>query len=410
MSENRFCFIICTNSQLFFDENVRYIKRLVIPDGYEVDVMGITDAVSLTEGYNRGMRASNAKYKIYMHQDVFILYPYFLQSVLDIFESDKEIGMIGMVGAEKMSVDGVMWHTYRRGNLYESINEEFMDELSYDTYQYNFQDELWSVEAIDGLMMITSKDIPWREDIFDAWDFYDVSQSFEMIRAGYKVVVPEQKLPWCLHDDGILNLWNYDKYRKICMQEYPEFFEINDDEAERTQEELSGKRTQNLKVVIVMNTKLNEEHEQAADLFKKAFGEKDYAVKIIDLAEDILEHKKADVIREENPHLLVSFDMAGFEMRTTLNQASYGIMTFRMAHVLLKEYEEYEKWLDGIMNFSMFFYGMDKTVQQIHEKHPEIDHVQRIESCSVSEWMKEPKYITQLIDRIIADTEIELDY
>ena len=52
-----------------------------------------------------------------------------------------------------------------------------------------------------------------------------MEKSFEMIRAGYKVVVPEQKLPWCLHDDGMLNLKNHDKYRRKCLQEYPEFFD-----------------------------------------------------------------------------------------------------------------------------------------------------------------------------------------
>jgi len=224
MNDKKFCFIICTNSELFYNECVRYMEYLIIPAGYEVDIIGITEAQSITKGYNEGMQASDAKYKIYMHQDVFILYPNFLQSVLDIFASDEKIGMIGMVGAEKMAVDGVMWHTWRRGDLYEGSIENRFEELSYDSYQYCLDDGLWNVEAADGLLLVTSKDVSWREDLFDGWDYYDVSQSFEMIRAGYRVVVPEQRLPWCLHDDGILNSRNHDKYRRICLKEYPEFF------------------------------------------------------------------------------------------------------------------------------------------------------------------------------------------
>lgn len=224
MNDKKICFIMCVNSQLFYEECIRYIERLVIPDGYEVDVIAVTEAESMTKGYNEAMQASDAKYKVYMHQDVFILYPYFLQSVLDIFESDEQIGMIGMVGAEKMAVDGVMWHDWRKGDLYFGNMEEKLNELSYERYRYQLSDGLWNVQAIDGLLMITSRDITWREDVFDGWDYYDVSQSFEMIHAGYKVVVPEQILPWCLHDDGILNLKNHDKYRRICLQEYPKFF------------------------------------------------------------------------------------------------------------------------------------------------------------------------------------------
>lgn len=220
MDDKKFCFIICANSQLFYEECVKYIEDLIIPEGYEVDILSVTEATSMTSGYNQGMKISDAKYKIYMHQDVFILYPFFLQSVLDIFESDDAIGMIGLVGAEKMPVDGVMWHAWRYGNLYEVNAEDMFDELSYDKYRYSIEDGIWEAQAIDGLIMITSKDISWREDIFDGWDYYDVSQSFEMIRAGYKVVVPEQILPWCLHDDGIVNFRNHDKYRRLFLQEY----------------------------------------------------------------------------------------------------------------------------------------------------------------------------------------------
>lgn len=80
------------------------------------------------------------------------------------------------------------------------------------------------VETDELLMLVTSKDMTWREDLFEGWDFYDVSQSFEMERAGYKVVVPEQRLPWCLHDNVITNFRNYDKNRRNCLKEYPEYF------------------------------------------------------------------------------------------------------------------------------------------------------------------------------------------
>lgn len=230
MNDKKICFIICTNSQLFLNENMRYIERLVIPEEYEIDVISIAEAKSITEGYNEGMKASNAKYKVYMHQDVFILYPYFLQSIIDIFNSDNRIGMIGLIGAEEMASDGMLWHNATRGLLYEACKEECVETMDYDGYQYRLTDGLWDVKAVDGLVMVTSVDVPWREDVFDGWDFYDVSQSFEMIRAGYRVVVPEQKLPWCLHDDGITNFKNYDRYRKICLKEYSEFFGKSDKE------------------------------------------------------------------------------------------------------------------------------------------------------------------------------------
>ena len=217
VDEHKICFIICANKEYFLEECLFYINRLDVPEGYSVEVISITDAVSMTSGYNEGMQASNARYKVYLHQDVFIVYKGFLRAVLDIFASDETIGMIGMVGAPQMSPDGVMWNGFREGQLYGKNPEQ----MSYQEYAYRPEDGLHEVEAIDGLLMVTRQDVPWREDLFDGWDFYDVSQSFEFRKRGYRVVVPEQKNPWCDHNDGILNLRHYDKYRKICMSEYP---------------------------------------------------------------------------------------------------------------------------------------------------------------------------------------------
>lgn len=218
--ERKFCFIICTNNEDYLEECFFYISHLEIPEGYFVDVVSILEAESMAGAYNEAMRTSDARYKIYLHQDVFILYKGFLQAVLDIFQSDSAIGMIGMVGTPKMSAGGVMWFGRREGMLY-GVNDIKAD---YQTYQYCIRDGLYEVEAIDGLLMITCADILWREDKFDGWDFYDVSQSFEFRKKGLKVVVPEQLCPWCKHDSGVLNLMNFDKYRKICMAEYPEYF------------------------------------------------------------------------------------------------------------------------------------------------------------------------------------------
>lgn len=224
LNDKKFCFIVCTNSVMYYEECVRYIARLQVPEGYEVDLLEIREAKSLASAYNEGMQSTDAKYKIYLHQDVFILYPYFLQSILDIFAINERIGMIGMVGNEKMSADGVMWHERGSGNLYglEERKQQEIPESPYQAYQYSVTDGMWKVEAVDGLMMITSVDVPWREDLFDGWDFYDVSQSFEMRKRGYEIVVPVQKQPWVLHDDGVLNLRNYDKYRHVFLREYAE--------------------------------------------------------------------------------------------------------------------------------------------------------------------------------------------
>lgn len=118
MNNHKFAFIICSNRPLLLEECLYYINHLVIPEGYSIDVLTIQDAVSMTSAYNEAMTASDAKYKIYIHQDVYLLNRNFLMDLLAIFQSDPLIGLIGMVGYDSISSDGIMWHAPRCGNLY----------------------------------------------------------------------------------------------------------------------------------------------------------------------------------------------------------------------------------------------------------------------------------------------------
>ena len=209
------CFITCVNDELSYDECLFYINRQIIPDNYEIDTIAIREADGMCAGYNAAMKESVADIKVYLHQDVCILKPFFVLELVRIFESDKSIGMVGMVGSIKLPPDAVMWHGMRYGKLYADGME-----LTYGMPAMDDEYLYYYVEAVDGLLIATNRDIPWREDLFDRWHFYDASQSAEFRKKGYKVVVPDQSSPWVAHDDGLLNLKDYDKYRNIFIKEY----------------------------------------------------------------------------------------------------------------------------------------------------------------------------------------------
>ncbi len=214
MDCKKICFIMCVNNDSSFNEAIYYINHLNIPDGYSIDCITIYDSTSMASGYNEAMNASDAKYKIYMHQDVFIIDPDFLYKILAIFD-DNSIGLIGLVGAQSMPHNGIMWAKKEIGALYSTYiygkNKKFFDTSS---------DKYVEADAVDGFLMATQADLPWREDLFDGWDFYDASQSFEFRKNGYKVVIPANREPMAIHNDGLLNLRSYHKYRKIFLNEY----------------------------------------------------------------------------------------------------------------------------------------------------------------------------------------------
>lgn len=217
MNDKKIAFIICTNNSLMYEECLKYIQLLIIPENYQVDIIAVKDAKSMLAGMDEGRSMTDAKYKVFMHQDVFILNKYFLQNILDIFAMDSDIGLIGMIGSSELPKNGIMWNGTRKGNLFT----EYSKDLKYCDFSWKVSDGVMDVNVVDGLMMITAYDLPFRKDVFDAWDFYDLSTSMEYKKAGYRVVVPSQPQPWCVHDDGtILSVWDYNKYRKLFLELY----------------------------------------------------------------------------------------------------------------------------------------------------------------------------------------------
>ena len=212
--ENKICFIICVNNELFFEECAKYIRWLEVPPGMEIELVEIRDAVSMASGYNEGMKCSDAKYKVYMHQDVFIINRYFIYDIISLFKMSESIGVVGLIGSPKVPENGIMWSEKRVGYWTEMV--------SWEGYRYDSEkDGWWEVEGVDGLLLAAQYDVPWREDLFDGWDFYDLSYCFEMKRRGLRAIVPIQKHIWFIHDDkAALTLWNYNKYRNIFVNEY----------------------------------------------------------------------------------------------------------------------------------------------------------------------------------------------
>lgn len=96
MNEQKICFICCTNNLVYEKECRRYIEDLFVPERMQLEINMLHEAKSMTAAYNEAMMQSNAKYKVYLHQDVLIWNQNFIFDMLDIFEN-KNIGMFGVI-------------------------------------------------------------------------------------------------------------------------------------------------------------------------------------------------------------------------------------------------------------------------------------------------------------------------
>lgn len=223
MNDKKIAFICCVNNRALYEESVRYVKSLHVPVGYEIELIAIEGASSITSGYNQGMRQTDAKYKVYLHQDVFIISKNFLMDTIELFKKNTKLGMIGVIGAKTIPNSGIWWESRNKvGKVYDSHTGK-IELLQFNDVERDYE----PVHAIDGLLMMTQYDVPWREDIFKGWHFYDISQCMEFINQGYIVGVPQQRIPWCIHDCGLVNINGFDDDRKMFISQYIDQTSIN---------------------------------------------------------------------------------------------------------------------------------------------------------------------------------------
>ncbi|GAK11557.1 glycosyltransferase family protein [Geomicrobium sp. JCM 19039] len=216
MDPKKFAFICCVNDWEEYEESCRHIGALAIPDGYTVERIPMEGQPSMTAGYNRAMQETDAKYKIYHHQDTMVIDQLFLFHVLYVF-NHPSIGMIGVAGSEHIPESGIWWEAPAAA-LY-GMTVQYRETMSVLTFT-NPTDTYVPVASIDGLIMVTQHDLLWVEQ-FDGWHFYDVSQSVQFARAGYQVVVPHQTMPWTFHNCGTgFDALAYDHYLRLFLNWY----------------------------------------------------------------------------------------------------------------------------------------------------------------------------------------------
>lgn len=217
VDEQKVCFIFCVNDSVYYEEALKYISFLTIPENFTIENIYIVDAKSIASGYNEAMKASNARYKVYMHQDVFITDRDFLVNLLRVFEQSPGLGLLGVIGAKTIGASGVWWEGNECYGMVYDNHDGTMKQLQFNSIQNAYE----RAEVVDGLLIATRQDIPWRDDLFDGWHFYDASQSFEFRRAGYEVGILRQEQPCCVHDCGVSGIpEEYYPYRDIFVKEY----------------------------------------------------------------------------------------------------------------------------------------------------------------------------------------------
>ena len=211
MVENEILFVIYKETNAPLDTIKVMLESLNIPQGFQ-PAAHIVGGNNRWRAYNEAMKASDAKYKIYIDDRIDILNKNILVDLINIFQSDQKIGMIGCSGAIEMSVNGNPYTSAKRcGKILVGPNQSAVFGRELDSSRQE-------VEVLEGFMLATQYDIDWRYDIFDENSFGDFAQSIEFRRRGYKCVVARQEQPWLWYRGDVVPY--HESQREKFLDEY----------------------------------------------------------------------------------------------------------------------------------------------------------------------------------------------
>lgn len=207
--EYRIAFITCVSDEKQYATCLRYIEELEVPQGYTIETIAVRGAPSMAAGYQRGMEASAARYKVYLHQDVYLVHRGMLYELLRPFHMYPRLGMVGVVGTTKLPDSGIwfvnnpfhcygrVWEYRRPGGPASLLGPANRRRLHLMRFRGFVGDYLPAV-AVDGLLVATQYDLAWQ-DVLGGFELYEQVHALEFIKAGLEVGIARQEAVWCLH-------------------------------------------------------------------------------------------------------------------------------------------------------------------------------------------------------------------
>ena len=165
------------------------IRLLEQPAGFTMELVEVEGKAGMAAAYGQAMEASAAKYKVYLDERVRILDAHLLVRLVRLFEKHVDLGILGISGTKVLPPDGIAFHSTRR------IGALRLAEGARTVAWGRVLGEMENVLAVDGFLMATQADLPWREDLFHGAAFFDAAQCLEFRRHGLRAAVVGQEEP-----------------------------------------------------------------------------------------------------------------------------------------------------------------------------------------------------------------------
>lgn len=196
--------------------------------GEPFEIIGIHDAKSLCEGYNRGIRQSVGDILIFSHDDIEILSPDFVIKLKNYLE---RFDIVGLAGTDKVVGGG--WVNAGVPHLYGQVahphGAAYLTELfDYGKTAKQGKTIADGIKMLDGLFFAVRRSVVQKvlfdDRTFDGFHGYDVDFTFSAFLAGFRLAVCNDIA--VIHSSGGSFDESYQKYKQRFANKHQATLEV----------------------------------------------------------------------------------------------------------------------------------------------------------------------------------------
>ncbi len=215
---NSISIIVCSCDN---DKFNAFIKNIASVFGQEVQVIRISDAHSIAEGYNRGIRQADGDIVVFCHDDIVLLNNNLAEILLEDLE---QCDIVGVAGTSRL-IEG-LWisagHPFVHGQV---AHDGQRADTKYQLCVYGLgRDDaiVRGIQALDGLFVAAKrrvlKKIRFDENNFDGFHLYDLDFTYSAFLEKFQIII-DHRIHILHHSPGIFdNDWQ--RYRQRFNQKF----------------------------------------------------------------------------------------------------------------------------------------------------------------------------------------------
>lgn len=180
--------IICSRDVNLKPVLIENIQQTI---GYEYELIVIDNSenkYSIFEAYNLGIEKSLGSFLCFVHDDVQFHTQNWGCILESIFDSDKNIGLIGLAGAKvKTRMPSAWFNCDNNVSVYNLI--QHVSKHNKEDWFFGFVKQREELVVIDGFFMVMKKECQvYFNTSLKGFHNYDLNLSFEVFNKGYRII------------------------------------------------------------------------------------------------------------------------------------------------------------------------------------------------------------------------------